>query len=85
ATTFRDDDRARFATFRAAYDRYLPLLNDAAQKSRLSRDDAVAAYAKVLPAWTETVRYANTLVQENRKFADESAKQIRNSVQDTEI
>ncbi|MBU9495719.1 methyl-accepting chemotaxis protein [Burkholderia multivorans] len=85
ATTFRDDDRARFVTFRAAYDRYLPLLNDAAQKSRLSRDDAVAAYAKVLPAWTETVRYANTLVQENRKFADESAKQIRNSVQDTEI
>ncbi|MBU9450293.1 methyl-accepting chemotaxis protein [Burkholderia multivorans] len=85
ATTFRDDDRARFATFRAAYDRYLPLLSDAAQKSRLSRDDAVAAYAKVLPAWTETVRYANTLVQENRKFADESAKQIRNSVQDTEI
>ncbi|SAJ63280.1 methyl-accepting chemotaxis protein [Burkholderia multivorans] len=85
ATTFRDDDRARFVTFRAAYDRYLPLLNDAAQKSRLSRDDAVAAYTKVLPAWTETVRYANTLVQENRKFADESAKQIRNSVQDTEI
>ncbi|KAB0632671.1 methyl-accepting chemotaxis protein [Burkholderia latens] len=84
-TTFRDDDRQRFATFRASFDRYLPLLNDALEKHRLSHEEAVAAYAKVQPAWAEVVRNANTLVQENRKFADQSAKLIRGSVQDTEI
>ncbi|NTX26578.1 methyl-accepting chemotaxis protein [Burkholderia pyrrocinia] len=85
ATTFRDDDRQRFATFLGAYDRYLPLLNDAVQKHRGSRDDAVAAYMKVQPVWAEVVQNANTLVQENRKFADQSAKLIRESVQDTEV
>ncbi|WP_321803173.1 MULTISPECIES: methyl-accepting chemotaxis protein, partial [unclassified Burkholderia] len=84
-TTFRDDDRQRFATFRGAFDRYLPLLNDAVQKSRVSREEAVAAYAKVQPSWAEVVRNANILVQENRKFADQSAKLIRESVQDTEV
>ena len=84
STTFRDDDRQRFAAFRGAFDHYVPLLNDAVQKSRVSRE-AVAAYAKVLPAWTEVVRNANVLVQENRKFAEQSAKLIRESVQDTEV
>ena len=84
-TTFRDDDRQRFSTFRGSYDRYVPLLNDAIQKSRVSREEAVAAYARTLPAWTEVVRNANILVQENRKFADNSAKLIRQSVQDTEV
>ncbi|RQR37548.1 methyl-accepting chemotaxis protein [Burkholderia sp. Bp9143] len=84
-TTFRDDDRQRFATFRASFDRYLPLLNDAVQKHRVSHEESVAAYAKVQPAWAEVVRNANSLVQENRKFADQSAKLIRESVQDTEI
>ena len=85
STTFRDDDRQRFAAFRGAFDHYVPLLNDAVQKSRVSREEAVAAYAKVLPAWTEVVRNANVLVQENRKFAEQSAKLIRESVQDTEV
>ncbi|MBE0631663.1 MAG: methyl-accepting chemotaxis protein [Burkholderia vietnamiensis] len=84
-TTFRDEDRQRFAVFRSAYDRYLPLLNDAVQKGRASHDEAVAAYAKVEPAWAEVVRSANILVQENRKFADQSAKLIRESGQDTEV
>ncbi|RBL65894.1 methyl-accepting chemotaxis protein, partial [Pseudomonas sp. MWU13-2625] len=77
--------RQRFATFRNAYDRYQPLLNEAVQKHRVSHDEAVAAYAKVQPVWVEVVRNANTLVQENRKFADQSAKLIRESVQDTEV
>ncbi|KVD86040.1 chemotaxis protein [Burkholderia ubonensis] len=84
-TTFREDDRARFLSFRSAYDRYLPLLNEAVQKSRGSRGDAPAAYAAVLPAWAEVVRHANTMVQENRTFADQSAKLIRESVQGTEV
>ncbi|WP_396331188.1 methyl-accepting chemotaxis protein [Burkholderia anthina] len=84
-TAFRDEDRQRFAMFRGAYDRYVPLLNDAIQKSRTSHEDAAAAYAKALPVFTEVVRNANTLVQENRKFADNSAKVIRQSVQDTEV
>ncbi|AZQ54503.1 methyl-accepting chemotaxis protein [Burkholderia cenocepacia] len=85
ASIFRDDDRARFATFRGAYDRYLPLLTDAVQKHRSSRDEAIAAYAKVLPGWAEVVQDANIMVQENRKFADQSARVIRESVQDTEV
>ncbi|KVD81337.1 methyl-accepting chemotaxis protein [Burkholderia ubonensis] len=84
-TTFREDDRARFLSFRSAYDRYLPLLNEAVQKSRGSRGDAPAAYAAVLPAWADVVRNANTMVQENRTFADQSAKLIRESVQGTEV
>ncbi|KVX23340.1 chemotaxis protein [Burkholderia ubonensis] len=84
-TTFREDDRARFLSFRSAYDRYLPLLNEAVQKSRGARGDAPAAYAAVPPAWAEVVRNANTMVQENRTFADQSAKLIRESVQGTEV
>ncbi|MGU7783039.1 methyl-accepting chemotaxis protein [Burkholderia sp. PU8-34] len=82
---FREEDRARFVSFRAAYDRYLPLLIDAVQKNGASRDEALAAYARTVPAWSEAVRGANTMVQENRKFADQSAKLIRESVQGTEI
>ncbi|HGL6714652.1 methyl-accepting chemotaxis protein [Burkholderia contaminans] len=85
ASIFRDDDRARFATFRGAYDRYLPLLTDAVQRHRGTRDEAIAAYAKVLPGWAEVVQDANIMVQENRKFADQSARVIRESVQDTKV
>ncbi|MXN73693.1 HAMP domain-containing protein [Burkholderia sp. 4701] len=84
-STFRDDDRARFSTFRAAYDRYLPLLNDAVQKSSGSHAEAVDAYENVRPLWAEVVHNANSLVQENRTFADQSAKLIRESVRGTEI
>ncbi len=84
-STFRDDDRVRFNTFRAAYDRYLPLLNDAVQKTRGPRADAEAAYAKVTPIWEEVIRNANILVQENRAFAEQSARLIRESVQGTVI
>ncbi len=84
-STFRDDDRARFTTFRAAYDRYLPLLNDAVQKSSGSHAEAVAAYENVRPLWMEVVHDANSMVQENRTFADQSAKLIRESVQGTEV
>ncbi|TCW85541.1 methyl-accepting chemotaxis protein [Burkholderia sp. SRS-46] len=84
-STFREEDRARFTTFRAAYDRYLPMLHDAVLKNRGSHAEAVAAYASVRPMWTEVVRNANTLVQENRAFADQSAKVIRESVQGTEV
>lgn len=83
--TFRDDDRERFNTFRSAYDRYLPLLNDAVQKTRGSKADAQTAYAKVTPVWEEVIRDANILVQENRSFAEQSARLIRESVQGTVV
>ncbi|MBI0331611.1 methyl-accepting chemotaxis protein [Burkholderia plantarii] len=83
--TFREDDRARFATFRGVYDRYLPLLNDAMQKARNgSHADAVIAYGRVTPVWEDVIRNANILVTENRTFADQSAQQIRESVFGTE-
>ncbi|AJK50332.1 methyl-accepting chemotaxis protein [Burkholderia plantarii] len=83
--TFREDDRARFATFRGVYDRYLPLLNDAMQKARNgSHADAVIAYGRVTPVWEDVIRNANILVTENRTFADQSAQQIRESVFRTE-
>lgn len=85
ASTFRSDDQERFNAFRAAYERYLPLLNDAVQKARGARPDALAAYARVTPAWEEVIRHANVLVQENRRFADQSATLIRESVHGTEI
>lgn len=85
ASTFRSDDQERFNAFRAAYERYLPLLNDAVQKARGARPDALAAYARVTPAWEKVIRHANVLVQENRRFADQSATLIRESVHGTEI
>ncbi|MBN3727109.1 methyl-accepting chemotaxis protein [Burkholderia sp. Ac-20379] len=85
-STFREDDRARFASFRAVYERYLPLLADAVQKARGgTHADAVAAYGRVTPVWEDVIRSANVLVTENRTFADRSAQLIRESVASTQI
>ncbi|MEK6423699.1 MAG: methyl-accepting chemotaxis protein [Burkholderia gladioli] len=85
-STFREDDRARFASFRAVYERYLPLLADAVQKARGgTHADAVAAYGRVTPVWEDVIRSANVLVTENRSFADRSAQLIRESVASTQI
>ncbi|WP_089339930.1 methyl-accepting chemotaxis protein [Burkholderia singularis] len=85
ASIFRDDDQNRFNAFRTAYDQYLPLLNDTLQKAHGARSEAVAAYMKMTPAWTEMIRLANLLVKENRRFAEQSAVAIRNSAQGTEV
>ncbi|RQS21380.1 methyl-accepting chemotaxis protein [Burkholderia sp. Bp8998] len=77
ATLFRDDDKARFAALRAAYDQYLPLLNDAAHAAASDRAAAQANFAHVTTAWENVVRAADTLVDENRSAADDSARQIR--------
>jgi methyl-accepting chemotaxis protein WspA len=85
-STFREDDRQRFATFRGVYERYLPLLADAVQKARSgSHADAVSAYARCTPVWEDVIRNANILVTENRSFADQSAQSIRESVSSTQI
>ncbi|WP_186236363.1 methyl-accepting chemotaxis protein [Burkholderia gladioli] len=85
-STFREDDRQRFATFRSVYERYLPLLADAVQKARSgSHADAVSAYARCTPVWEDVIRNANILVTENRSFADQSAQSIRESVSSTQI
>lgn len=85
-STYREDDRARFASFRAVYERYLPLLADAVQKARGgTHADAVAAYGRVTPVWEDVIRSANVLVTENRSFADRSAQLIRESVASTQI
>ncbi|MEX3630405.1 MAG: methyl-accepting chemotaxis protein [Burkholderia sp.] len=85
-SAFREDDRERFATFRAVYDRYLPLLADAVQKTRSgSHADAVSAYARCTPVWEDVIRNANILVTENRSFADQSTQLIRESVSSTQI
>ncbi|AYQ91002.1 chemotaxis protein [Burkholderia gladioli] len=85
-STFREDDRQRFATFRAVYERYLPLLADAVQKARSgAHADAVSAYARCTPVWEDVIRNANILVTENRSFADQSAQSIRESVSSTQI
>ncbi|WP_186021313.1 methyl-accepting chemotaxis protein [Burkholderia gladioli] len=85
-STFREDDRQRFATFRGVYERYLPLLADAVQKARSgSHADAVSAYARCTPVWEDVIRNVNILVTENRSFADQSAQSIRESVSSTQI
>lgn len=85
-STFREDDRQRFVTFRAVYERYLPLLADAVQKARSgAHADAVSAYARCTPVWEDVIRNANILVTENRSFADQSAQSIRESVSSTQI
>ncbi|WP_186065467.1 methyl-accepting chemotaxis protein [Burkholderia gladioli] len=85
-STFREDDRQRFATFRGVYERYLPLLADAVQKARSgAHADAVSAYARCTPVWEDVIRNANILVTENRSFADQSAQSIRESVSSTQI
>jgi len=84
-TLFRDDDRERFRTFKAAYDQYQPLLTDAARQAQTSRPAAQAALVRMTPVWENTVRAADELVHENHTQADESAKLIRSSVSGTEI
>ncbi|MGA7812574.1 methyl-accepting chemotaxis protein, partial [Caballeronia sp.] len=84
-TLFRDDDRERFRTFKAAYDQYLPLLTDAARQAQISRPAAQAALVRMTPVWENAVRAANELVKENRAQADVSAQMIRSSVSGTEI
>ncbi|CAN7263838.1 methyl-accepting chemotaxis protein [Trinickia sp. LjRoot230] len=85
ATLFRDDDREYFRAFRAAYEQYLPLLNDVARQAQTSRPAAQAAFVRLTPAWENVIRAGETLVNENHTRADESAQLIRNSVIGTEI
>ncbi|MBN3788323.1 methyl-accepting chemotaxis protein [Burkholderia sp. Ac-20353] len=84
ATLFRDDDKARFTAFRAAYDEYLPLLNDAARAATSDRTAARASFVRVTSAWRNVVRTADVMVEENRAQADDSAAQIRTSVNTAE-
>jgi methyl-accepting chemotaxis protein WspA len=85
ATLFHDDDRQRFNAFKAAYDQYLPLLNEVAREATTSKPDAQAAFARLATPWENVVRTAEILVQENRTQAGESAQLIRHSVSGTEI
>ncbi|MEM5387714.1 methyl-accepting chemotaxis protein [Paraburkholderia phymatum] len=84
-TLFRDDDRARFRTFKAAWDQYQLQLNEAMRIAPTSKSGGQAAFVKLLPAWDGVMRAANELVSENRAQADDSAKAIRDSVTGTEI
>ncbi|MEX3925527.1 methyl-accepting chemotaxis protein [Paraburkholderia sp. BR10936] len=84
-TLFRSDDRERFQRFRDAYARYLPLAKAVVSQLPASRPAAQAAFAQIGPAWQEVLATANTLVDENRQQADESAQTIRNSVTGTEF
>ena len=43
-TLFHDDDRQRFNAFKAAYDRYLPLVNEVARQGVISKPAAQAAF-----------------------------------------
>jgi methyl-accepting chemotaxis protein WspA len=84
-TVFRDDDRERFRTFKAAYEQFLPLLNDAVRDAQTSRPAAQATFVRLTPAWDNVTHTANELVKENRTQADESAQAIRRSVNSTEL
>ncbi|RQS74455.1 methyl-accepting chemotaxis protein [Burkholderia sp. Bp8963] len=84
ATLFRDDDKARFTALRAAYDEYLPLLNDTAHAAASDRAAARASFARVTSTWQNVVRTAEVMVEENRAQADDSAAQIRTSVNTAE-
>jgi methyl-accepting chemotaxis protein WspA len=84
-TLFHDDDRRRFGAFKAAYDQYLPLVNEAAREASVSKPDAQAAFVRLTQPWENVVRTAETLVQENRTQADESAQLIQHSVSGTEL
>ncbi|MEM5385826.1 methyl-accepting chemotaxis protein [Paraburkholderia phymatum] len=85
ATLFRDQDRAHFRDFKAAWDQYLPQQHEAMRLAATSRPDAQAAFVKLAPAWDNVLRTANELVTENRGQADDSAKAIRDSVTSMEI
>jgi len=85
STLFRDDDRARFNAFKSAYDQYLPQLNDAARLAPSSRPAAQATFIRLAPAWINLLRAADALVEENHAQATDSAREIRSSVNGTEI
>ncbi|MEM5436222.1 methyl-accepting chemotaxis protein [Paraburkholderia diazotrophica] len=85
ATLFRDQDRAHFRDFKAAWDQYLPQQHEATRLAATSRPEARAAFVKLAPAWDNVLRTANELVTENRGQADDSAKAIRDSVTSMEI
>ncbi|SIT38036.1 Methyl-accepting chemotaxis protein [Paraburkholderia piptadeniae] len=85
ATLFRNQDRAHFRDFKAAWDQYLPQQHEATRLAATSKSDAQAAFVKLAPAWDNVLRTANELVTENRGQADDSAKAIRDSVASMEI
>ncbi|SEJ10055.1 methyl-accepting chemotaxis protein [Paraburkholderia diazotrophica] len=85
ATLFRDQDRAHFRDFKAAWDQYLPQQHEAMRLAATAKPDAQAAFIKLAPAWNNVQRTANELVTENRGQADDSAKAIRDSVTSMEI
>jgi methyl-accepting chemotaxis protein WspA len=84
-TLFRDDDRQRFNAFKTAYDQYLLIFNEVAHQAGISKPAAQAGFVRLTQPWESVVRTAETLVQENRTQADESAQLIRHSVSGTEI
>jgi methyl-accepting chemotaxis protein WspA len=84
-TVYREDDRGRFDTFKAAYDQYLALFNQAATQARTSKSAAQATFIQLTPAWNNVIQGANTLVAENHTQADDSAELIRSSVTGTEV
>lgn len=85
STIYRDDDRQRFRVYRAAVDKYLPMFNEAMQLARTSKPAAQAVAKRAVPVWEEATVLADKLVADNRAVADESARQIRASVQSTEV
>src|SRR5262249_6033649 len=85
ATLYRDADREHFRAFRAAWDQFLPQLNDAMRAAPQARADAQATFVKLAPRWENVIRAANGLVNENRMQADDSARAILDSVTGTEI
>jgi len=85
ATIFREEDRQHFRAYRTVVDKYLTMFNEALQLARTSKPAAQAALQRAAPAWEEAIALADQLVVENRAAADESARQIRESVQRSEV
>jgi methyl-accepting chemotaxis protein WspA len=85
ATIFRDNDRERYRSFRAAYDQYRAAAGDALSAFSRSKPEGQAAVARTEPAWESATQLANTLVAENHTQADDSARSIRAAVAGTEL
>lgn len=85
STVFRSDDRTRYQRYHEAYARYLPQLMAVARQLPAQRAAAQAAFMQIDASWQDVVGAANSLVDENRDQADESAQTIRGSVAGTEI
>jgi methyl-accepting chemotaxis protein WspA len=85
ASLFRSRDRESYRRFQEAYNRYRPQIIAIAHQITVSRPAAQAAFAQIGPVWQDVVDTANTLVEENRQQADDSAQTIRSSVAGTEI